>query len=585
MAEKLEVTVSARDQASPAIKAVGATVKAEVQQIAGATGKATAAASQMATGTVGGFAKMKQGLIGVRAEAVATNLAFAGIAVAGLAAAKSFVNAAAESEKAATKLAVAIRSAGQGVRQSQLEDLAKNLQRITPYSDEAIEGMMAFLASAKLNEDQIKRLSPALLDLSEFMGKDLEGASKVLAYALETGSTKGFARLKISVDEAKYALDPVGAIIDAIAAKCGGLAVAAGKDAAGQLAIFNNQVDELKESLGRGLLPALRAVIDVATPVAAGLAKIADSSIGRWAIEAAVPIFGVALAVKGLSAAAGLLTGAAATVIGAYRAIAGAATATAATVATANATIAAGATAAAAAEGAAVAAVPAIAAAGGGAAAAAAAPAVAAAGGAAAGAAGRTGIGAALGGAARLGRGALGIAGRVALPAWIAYEGAKLNIAEYQSQLDEIEKMLSSTEYTPEQKAFMKRWAEQRKQQISQQKIAEEGQQKLAAFGKEHGVTAEPDFATSAALSEAAAAELAQEPDFGKRLARYRKQGLGGIAADVRNRRPDLVEVSATGGDRAREININVKIPDDETDQTDQAVANYLDDMQYAEVE
>jgi len=340
MPEKLEIVVGARDQASGVIRQVAGTFKGEVQGMQAASQKLAGATGTLATTTTGAFGKMKAASGAYRAELAATGLAVAGLATGAFLLAKSFVSAAIESEKASTRLRVAIQAAGKGVRQPELEELAKQLQKITPYSDEAITGMMAFLASAKLNEQQIKRLTPALLDLGTFMGRDIESAAKMLAYALETGTTKGFARLKIVVDEAKFALDPIGALLDAIASKCGGMAKAAGKDAAGQLAIFYNQADELKESLGRGLLPALQAIVDISTPVASSLAAIADSDIGRWALKVAIPILGLGFAIRGIQGAVALLGGAVAAIRGAYAAIAGSATAAAAEVAAANATIA-----------------------------------------------------------------------------------------------------------------------------------------------------------------------------------------------------------------------------------------------------
>jgi hypothetical protein len=401
---------------SGVIKSIAGTLKGEIAQVQAGSQKLTAAATGMATGTTTGFGRMKAASGAFRADLAATSLAVAGVATAGLLMARSFIQAAAESEKASTRLRVAIRAAGQGVRQPELEGMAKNLQRIVPYSDEAIEGMMAFLASVKLNETQIKRLTPALLDLAEFMGRDVEGAAKLLGYALETGTTRGFARLKIVVDEAKFSLDPIGALIDAISAKCGGMAEAAGKDAGGQLEIFKNQVDELKEALGRGLLPALQTIVNVGTPAVQVLASLANSQVGKWAVAVAVPILGVAAAVKALHVAGLFVAQAATMIVGAYRAIGAAAGSTAAQVAAANAT--------------------AVAAAGGGAVAAGAAGALpAAAGAAGAGLGLRAGLGLAARGVARF-------AGPAAL-AYIGYEAARAGIGAWQSRMDVRERELA----------------------------------------------------------------------------------------------------------------------------------------------
>lgn len=276
MAEKLEIVVAAKDQASAVLKGVAGNLKGEIKSIEGASRSLGAAGNQMAGSTVAGFGQMKGSVKGFTGELGMAKLALAGLAVGATALVGKFIGAAAEAEKVSIKLGVAIRAAGQGVNQSNLEKLAEQLQNVTTYDDEAIKGAMALLGAHKLNETQIKRLTPALLDLSEFMGKDLAGAANVVGYALETKSNKGFARLKIALDESKLAMDPIGAIMEAITNACGGMAEAAGKGAAGQLAIFKNKVEDLEESLGTLLLPTLKLVVPLMTRLADAAKALAE---------------------------------------------------------------------------------------------------------------------------------------------------------------------------------------------------------------------------------------------------------------------------------------------------------------------
>jgi hypothetical protein len=268
MSEKLEIVVSAKDQASAVLKGVAGSLKGEIKSIEGASRGLATTSNHMAGTTVAGFGKMRGSAKGFVAEINASKLAMAGLAAGAAMALGKFIGAAAQAEDASAKLGVAIRNSTQAINQGKLDELSKSLQKVTRYDDEATQGAMAFLVAAKLSQSQVERLTPAILDLAEFMGKDLEGAAKAVAFALEKGTSKGFARLKIVVDETKFALDPVGALLDAISAKAGGMAVAAGKTASGQLDIFRHSVEELEEALGTVLLPTLKMVVPMMTKLA-----------------------------------------------------------------------------------------------------------------------------------------------------------------------------------------------------------------------------------------------------------------------------------------------------------------------------
>ena len=271
MAEKLEIVVAAKDQASAVLQGVAGKLKGEIKAIEGASRGLATTSSRMAGTTVAGFGQMQGSAKGLTGQINIARVAFAGMAVGAAGAMVGLISKAAEAEAAATKLRVAIAATGQGVEQSKLEDLAKQLQKVTVYDDEAIMGMMSFLAAAKLNQVQIEKLTPALLDMASFLGIDLAAAGKAAGLAIEKGSTAPLRRLKLVVDEAKFALDPIGAILDAVGGKAKGMAEAAGKDAAGQLQIFKHAVDELEESLGTILLPTLKMV----TPL---MVKLADAA-------------------------------------------------------------------------------------------------------------------------------------------------------------------------------------------------------------------------------------------------------------------------------------------------------------------
>jgi len=273
MAEKLEIVIAAKDQASAVLKGVAGNLRGEIKGIEGASKSLAASGNQMAGTTVAGFGKMKGSAHGFAAELNMTKIAMAGMAVAAAGVMTGLIQKAAEAEAVTTKLRVAIASSGKGVELGKLEGLAQHYGEVTTYSKDAIEGMMSFLVAAHLNQDQIEKLTPAIMDMATFLGIDLAPAAKAVGMAIERGSTMPLMRLKLAVDNAKFALDPIGAILDAVKGKAGGLAEETGKDAAGQLKIFTHQVEELEKALGRVLLPTLKVV----TPLMTDLAKAATA--------------------------------------------------------------------------------------------------------------------------------------------------------------------------------------------------------------------------------------------------------------------------------------------------------------------
>ncbi len=271
--EKLEILVQARDQASAVLKGVAGNLRGELKAVEGASAGLASTSSRMAGTTVAGFGQMRGSAKGFTSQLNATRLVMAGVAVAAVGMATKFIEKAAEAEAVATKLRVAIAASGQGINQKALEELATHLGEVTTFSKEAVEGMEAFLVGAHLNQEQIERLSPAIIDMATYLGTDLTSAAKAIGMALKRNSTMPLMRLKLAVDKAKFALDPLGAILDAIKGKAGNLGEAAGRDAGGQLAIFTHQVEQLEIALGTMLLPTLKLVV----PLMKDLAKAATA--------------------------------------------------------------------------------------------------------------------------------------------------------------------------------------------------------------------------------------------------------------------------------------------------------------------
>lgn len=189
--------------------------------------------------------------------------------------AKDSVASFSESEQAALKLQSAFEkfpTLGDSSAKA-FEEINKGLQLHTKFSDEDFAAAEANLAQFKLTGAQLKELIPLTADYAARTGQDLVGASTSLGKAL-LGNTRALKSIginfKITGDRAKDAATLMGLLSGAV----GGFAEKQGKSAAGQLAILNNQFDELKETVGKAVVPALVSAAHVVTPLLTVISKV-----------------------------------------------------------------------------------------------------------------------------------------------------------------------------------------------------------------------------------------------------------------------------------------------------------------------
>ena len=132
-----------------------------------------------------------------------------------------------------------------------LRDLAGDLQKVTAADGDAIVGAESLLVQFGLTEEQVKNITPLVVDLSRKLGIDLDSAAKLVAKSVG-GSTGALKKAGIQVDEAKAKTDAYSATVDALAGSVGGFAKNEGKTFAGQIEILKNNLGDLGESVGKG---------------------------------------------------------------------------------------------------------------------------------------------------------------------------------------------------------------------------------------------------------------------------------------------------------------------------------------------
>ncbi len=213
----------------------------------------------------------------------------AGVMAVGLA---KTVTSALDAEKSQIRLANSVKGS-KVVADSSIDafnDQAKAIQNTTVANDELVNSIQSQLVQMKLSEDEVLQLTPLIVDISRKMGLDFVTAAKSVGRAVN-GNQGAMKKLGIVVDEAAFANDSYTATMHALREAAGGFATEEGKTFEGQLKILENQIDEFKESVGRGVIGVLQDVLPAATSAAQGIGSVDEATggmIGQVATVATV---------------------------------------------------------------------------------------------------------------------------------------------------------------------------------------------------------------------------------------------------------------------------------------------------------
>ncbi len=202
--------------------------------------------------------------------------ASAGIALAALAAGvvafgKASVEAAIESERVLSQLQVQV-----GANTAAYEEQATALQALTGVSDESIISAQTLLSRFELTEEQVRSAIPVILDYAQAMGVSVETAASSVGRAL-LGNARALKSVGIDYTATGDRAADFTTVLEALTQKVGGSAEAFGKTAAGQMAIFAQQLDELKETLGAALIPILVDTVETLGDVVEAFHAAADA--------------------------------------------------------------------------------------------------------------------------------------------------------------------------------------------------------------------------------------------------------------------------------------------------------------------
>ena len=189
---------------------------------------------------------------------------------------KSIVLAYKAQEQAEARLSAALQNQGQYTEENvrSLTEQAAALQKVTQFGDEQIISGQAMLASFALNTDQIKKMTPAMLDLAIMTQKttgsqsDLESIAKLVGIALG-GQAGRLVQMGIKLSEAEKkeltlatATEKINVLFEIFQKNAGGLAVAVGETATGSIDKLSNKISDFKEKAGKSFLDFLGNATD-----------------------------------------------------------------------------------------------------------------------------------------------------------------------------------------------------------------------------------------------------------------------------------------------------------------------------------
>lgn len=192
-------------------------------------------------------------------RALSNSARVATVALAGLAAASlKAAQAAADDQQAQAKLAKAMQNLTDATS-SQIkatEQIIDKLARATGVADDQLRPAYQKLVTGSRNVEQAQKDLAVALDLAVFTGKSVETVSAAISKAYG-GQTTALKRLIPSLDDTILKSGDMSAIMAEVARVTGGSAAAAAETTAGKAEILKVRFDELQESLGESLIPAL----------------------------------------------------------------------------------------------------------------------------------------------------------------------------------------------------------------------------------------------------------------------------------------------------------------------------------------
>ncbi len=164
---------------------------------------------------------------------------------------KAVIKLTGEQELAEKKLATAFRGNTDGLKR-----YARQLQQTTRFGDEVVMGVMTSISAFNKDEEAIKSLTKATLDLAEGTGMDLKSAGDLVSKSIGS-STNALSRYGIEVVGAVGSTERLESMLGNISDKFEGQASASADTMTGSVAQMHNAIGDLGETIGTHLAPVI----------------------------------------------------------------------------------------------------------------------------------------------------------------------------------------------------------------------------------------------------------------------------------------------------------------------------------------
>jgi hypothetical protein len=154
-------------------------------------------------------------------------------------------------------VAVSRLSASYGEQSAMIIELADARSKMTRDSKDEIIAAANSAAMHKLNAEQFAKLLPVIQDYAAKTGKGLLPTTEAFTRAIQFGTTRGLRPYGIELDATRSQQEIFNQLVSIGDGNVKGFAEKVGQLGSGPLIIIKNQIDELKDGIGRDLQPAM----------------------------------------------------------------------------------------------------------------------------------------------------------------------------------------------------------------------------------------------------------------------------------------------------------------------------------------
>ena len=191
---------------------------------------------------------------------------------------KNAVMAFAADEKASKSLALQLKNTGNSFATTEVENYIAKLQKTTGVLDDQLRPAFSSILTATGSVTKAEQGLSLALDVAAGTGRDVETVSLALAKAY-SGQTAGLSKLGAGISSTTLKSGNMLKITDELQSKFKGQAIEATKGYAGNIALLNVAMQNASETIGKGLLDALRILANDSslTSITAGIEGVSNA--------------------------------------------------------------------------------------------------------------------------------------------------------------------------------------------------------------------------------------------------------------------------------------------------------------------